>query len=59
MSNKEAILKSAARLFATQDFEGTTTVQIAAEACATEPLIFYHFQGKEDSEHIDNDELND
>lgn len=48
MSKKKAILKSAARLFASQGFEATTTIQIAAEAGVTEPLIYYHFRGKDD-----------
>ena len=48
MSKKEAILKTAARLFASQGFEATTTIRIAAEAGATEPLIYYHFKGKDD-----------
>jgi AcrR family transcriptional regulator len=40
MSKRDAILKTAARLFATQGFDGTTTIQIAREAGATEPLIY-------------------
>ena len=48
MSKKETILKAAARLFATQGFDATTTIQIATEAGATEPLIYYHFKGKDD-----------
>ena len=48
MSKKEAILKTAARLFASQGFDATTTIRIAAEAGATEPLIYYHFKGKDD-----------
>ena len=48
MSKKESILKTAVRLFANQGFEATTTVQIAREAGATEPLIYYHFKGKAD-----------
>jgi AcrR family transcriptional regulator len=48
MEKKQAILKTAARLFAVQGFEATTTVQIACEAAATEPLIYYHFKGKDD-----------
>jgi len=47
-SKKQAILKTAARLFAAQGFEATTTSQIAREAGATEPLIYYHFKGKDD-----------
>jgi AcrR family transcriptional regulator len=48
MSKKQAILKTAARLFASQGFEATTTLQIAREAGVTEPLIYYHFKGKDD-----------
>ena len=31
-----------------QGFDGTTTLQIAREAGVTEPLIYYHFEGKDD-----------
>jgi len=48
MPKKEKILKTAARLFATQGFDATTTIQIAREAGVTEPLIYYHFKGKDD-----------
>jgi AcrR family transcriptional regulator len=48
MNKKYSILKTAARLFASQGFEGTTTLQIAAEAGVTEPLIYYHFKGKDE-----------
>lgn len=48
MDKKQTILKTAARLFASQGFEATTTSQIAREAGATEPLIYYHFKGKDD-----------
>ncbi len=47
MKKKRALLKTACRLFAEQGFDGTTTLQISQEAKATEPLIFYHFKGKE------------
>ena len=46
MKKKHAIIKTACRLFAEQGFEGTSTLQISREAGATEPLIFYHFEGK-------------
>jgi len=36
------------RLFSAQGFDATTTVQIAREAGVTEPLIYYHFSGKDD-----------
>lgn len=45
---KYDIIKTATRLFATQGFDGTTTLQIAREAKVTEPLIYYHFEGKDD-----------
>jgi len=48
MSKKDAILKTAAALFASQGYEATTTQQIALEAKVTEPLIYYHFKGKDD-----------
>jgi AcrR family transcriptional regulator len=48
MQKKQAILKTAARLFAIQGFDATTTLQIAREAGVTEPLIYYHFKGKDD-----------
>jgi AcrR family transcriptional regulator len=47
-SKKQTILKTAASLFATHGFDGTTTRQIAREAKVTEPLIYYHFKGKDD-----------
>jgi AcrR family transcriptional regulator len=48
MNKKQSILKTAAKLFATQGFDATTTIQIAREASVTEPLIYYHFKGKDD-----------
>jgi AcrR family transcriptional regulator len=45
---KQKLLKTAARLFSIQGFEGTTTFQIAREAGVTEPMIYYHFKGKDD-----------
>jgi len=45
---KYDIINTATRLFATQGFDGTTTLQIAREAHVTEPLIYYHFEGKDD-----------
>lgn len=47
-AKKLSIVKTAARLFAEQGFESTTTVQMSKEAGVTEPLIYYHFTGKED-----------
>jgi AcrR family transcriptional regulator len=48
MVKKQAILKTAAPLFAARGFDATTALQIAREAGATEPLIYYHFKGKDD-----------
>ena len=48
MTKKQALMESAIRLFAQQGFEGTSTLQIAREAGVTEPLIYYHFEGKDD-----------
>ena len=48
MKKKQNIIRAAARLFAEQGYEGTTTLQIANEAGVTEPLIYYHFKGKDD-----------
>jgi len=48
MQKKQNIIKAATRLFATQGFDGTTTLQITKEAGATEPLLYHHFKGKDD-----------
>ncbi|MCG6910561.1 MAG: TetR/AcrR family transcriptional regulator [Deltaproteobacteria bacterium] len=48
MKKKQNIIETATRLFASQGFDGTTTLQIAREAGVTEPLIYYHFEGKND-----------
>ncbi len=48
MNKKQNIIQAATHLFAEQGFEGTTTVQIANEAGVTEPLIYYHFKGKDE-----------
>lgn len=48
LKKKNDIIKTAARLFAEQGFEATTTLQITREAGVTEPLIYYHFKGKDD-----------
>jgi len=48
LSKKQNIIQAATRLFAEQGFEGTSTLQIANEAVVTEPLIYYHFKGKDD-----------
>lgn len=46
MNRKESIFKTAVRLFATQGYEATTTLQIAKEVGVTEPAVFYHFHSK-------------
>jgi AcrR family transcriptional regulator len=48
LKKKLNIVRTATRLFAEQCYDGTTTIQIANEAGVTEPLIYYHFKGKED-----------
>jgi len=48
MSKKDNIIKAATHLFANQGFDGTTTKQISVEASITEPLIYYHFTGKDE-----------
>jgi AcrR family transcriptional regulator len=45
---KYNIIKAATHLFATQGFDGTTTLQISKDADTTEPLIYYHFTGKDE-----------
>lgn len=47
MKKKEKIISTACRLFAEQGYDGTPTNQIALEAGIKEPLIFYHFKGKD------------
>ena len=46
LSKKQDILQAATVLFAEQGFHATTTIQISKEAGITEPMIYYHFQGK-------------
>ena len=48
MKRKDAIVKSATELFASQGFMATTTLQIAQASRITEPLIYYHFGGKDE-----------
>ncbi|EFI33281.1 transcriptional regulator, TetR family [Desulfonatronospira thiodismutans ASO3-1] len=47
-NKKKKILEVAAQLFASQGFDNTTTLQIARETRVTEPLLYYHFKGKEE-----------
>jgi AcrR family transcriptional regulator len=46
VEKRHAIIESATRLFGSVGFDATTTLEIADEADVTEPLIYYHFQGK-------------
>lgn len=48
MTKKQSIILAATRLFAEQGYDGTTTFDIAQKSGVTEPLIYYHFQGKDD-----------
>ena len=48
MSKKKDLINAAIRLFADQGFDGTSTIQLSREAGVTEPLIYYHFRGKDD-----------
>ncbi len=47
-NKKQKIISTATKLFAAQGFDNTTTLQIAKETGVTEPLLYYHFQGKEE-----------
>ena len=46
MNKKTIIFETAIRLFASQGYEATTTLQIAREVGVTEPAVFYHFKSK-------------
>jgi AcrR family transcriptional regulator len=48
MKKKYYIIDAATRLFATQGFDATTTIQISEVAKVTEPLLYYHFEGKDE-----------
>jgi len=48
LKKKQEIIRAATHLFAEQGFDGTSTFQIAEKAGVTEPLIYYHFKGKDD-----------
>jgi AcrR family transcriptional regulator len=48
MGKRQSIIRTATALFARQGFDGTTTAQIALEGNFTEPLLYYHFRGKDD-----------
>ena len=45
---KNNIIKAATYFFATQGFDGTTTKAISEEANVTEPLLYYHYSGKDE-----------
>jgi len=47
LNKKQDIVQAATWLFAEQGFDGTTTLQISKEAGITEPVIYYHFKGKD------------
>ncbi|MFW5731419.1 MAG: TetR/AcrR family transcriptional regulator [Desulfonatronovibrionaceae bacterium] len=47
-NKKNKIISTSTRLFAINGFDNTTTLQIAKEAGVTEPLLYYHFRGKEE-----------
>jgi len=48
LNRKQDIVQAATLLFAEQGFDGTTTLQISKEAGITEPVIYYHFKGKDE-----------
>ena len=48
MKKRQAVVESATRLFGSIGFDGTTTLAIANEASVTEPLIYYHFDSKDE-----------
>jgi AcrR family transcriptional regulator len=48
VKKRQAIIESATRLFGSIGFDATTTLEIADEADVTEPLIYYHFKGKDE-----------
>jgi len=45
---KNNIIQAATRFFASQGFDGTTTKAISDKAGVTEPLLYYHFSGKDE-----------
>lgn len=48
---REAIVRSASRLFAQKGFRGTTTRELAAALEVTEPVLYQHFRTKKDLYH--------
>lgn len=47
-NKKNKIIATSTKLFAVNGFDNTTTLQIAKESGVTEPLLYYHFSGKEE-----------
>ncbi|MFN2266965.1 MAG: TetR/AcrR family transcriptional regulator, partial [Desulfonatronovibrio sp.] len=47
-NKKNKIIATSTMLFAVHGFDNTTTLQIAKESGVTEPLLYYHFKGKEE-----------
>jgi len=45
---REAIVRSASRLFAAKGFRGATTRELAAAVRVTEPVLYQHFKTKKD-----------
>lgn len=45
---KKNIIKAATHFFASQGYDGTTTKAISDKAGVTEPLLYYHFSGKDE-----------
>lgn len=50
-STREALLAAAARVFVRRGFHGATIREIAEEAGFTNPVLYYHFAGKEGLYH--------
>ncbi|MDY6971474.1 MAG: TetR/AcrR family transcriptional regulator [Thermodesulfobacteriota bacterium] len=48
MTRKEAVLRSATRLFAEKGFDSTPTSEVAKAAGVAEGTVFHHFRTKED-----------
>ena len=47
-NKKQDIIQAATLLFSEKGFDGTTTLQISKKASITEPVIYYHFTGKDE-----------
>jgi AcrR family transcriptional regulator len=48
VKKRQAILESATRFFGSTGLDAATTLEIADKADVTEPLISYHFKGKDE-----------